>query len=369
MRHAWLIVLMLAAPAWAATFIVATTGSDANPCTLEQPCATYAHVRPLLASGDTLYFRQGSYVENIQITKESLVASGTSWGSATTIAGYPGETVTLTGGQGIQATIYDSALLQYVVFQNFHITNDGVLQAQGCGYRADGSVDMGCGPHFVRFQDIEVSGFGCHFGVANSYGASDLQYLNVTVHDGGCDRLDHGFYVLAPRSLYDQVAVYNVSGYCFQLYDSACPVSDGVAERNCGSDTVIRNSTFHDCRGDGAVTLNHGDGIQFYNNSVTNSHGGVGVSYGQPDGTTIHDNTIANNTGSAIEIGAGPMRTHVYNNTLSNNGADVTDRGTGTTSEPGLPPSDPPSGPSGPGTSPRLPPRTIPNPALAAAGL
>ena len=367
-----LLVLFLASPSWAATYFIAPGGSDSNPCTEAQPCATYGRARTNLASGDTLYLRGGTYSETILMTKDSALPSGTSWGSATTIAGYPGETVTLTGG-GIQATIYDSALMQYVVFQNFHLTNNATLGAQGCGYRPDGSVDMGCGPHFLRFQDMEISGTACNSAVGNGYGASDLQYLNINVHDGGCDRLDHGFYVLSPRGLYDGITVNNYAGYCFQLYDSGCPSQDGGVSRDCGDDTVVRNSHFSNCRGDGAVTLNHGDNIQFYGNSITNSHNGVEVSYGQPDGTTIHDNTIANNTGAAIHVGESPINTHVYNNHLSNNGAEVDNRGTGTTTEPGLPPSDPPGGTPGPAPGPsldpRLPPRTIPNPALAAAGL
>jgi hypothetical protein len=96
-RTATLLALLLASPlAHAATYYVATSGSDSHPCTETQPCATVAQAASHMTAGDTLYVRGGTYSETI--TAATRLPSGTSWNTAVTVAGYPGETVTLTGG-------------------------------------------------------------------------------------------------------------------------------------------------------------------------------------------------------------------------------------------------------------------------------
>jgi hypothetical protein len=341
----WLLAVLLllwAAPTWGNTYYVDQNGAggtcaSGNPGTQSQPKCTIAEGIALLSGGDTLYIRAGTYNESINSQNSNPLPSGSSWATATIIAGYPGETVTLTGGQGIQVIIYGPGVrVQYVIFRNFQIRSGTYgLQAQGCGYFGDGTVDMSCGPHFIRWQDIDVANTGCSSGVANSYGVSDLEYINVTVHDGGCDQLDHGFYVLGPRGLYDNIHVYNMTGYGFQMYDSLCPSPDGGITRNCGADTIIRNSRIHDngAVGQGGVTLSHGSNIQFYNNLVYNNNlGGVGVAYGAMTNTQIYNNVFYGNPqGAGLDISAASINTLVKNNIFLNNQGTVSGAlGTGT---------------------------------------
>lgn len=350
-RHRWtlfgLLLALLLGPSlsWAATYYVSNAGSDSNACSLTLPCLTIATGRTKLSSGDTLYLRGGTYTEGIvTVWSQSpapggiRIPSGTSWATATTIAGYPGETVTLAGGTGIELRLQQSGnpvLFQYIIFQNFTITNDGGLGAQGCGYAdANGNVPLNCGPHFIRFQDIEISGKGCSASVGNGYGASDLQYLNITVHDGGCDRLDHGFYVCSPRTLYDGVEVYNYAGYGLQHFDEgSTPAGDG--SRNCGEGTIIRNSRFHHNAwdGEGAVVLTHGKNMQFTNNLVYDNAGfktdgtggsralvGVSLSYNSPVNVQVYNNTFFGNGSEGLHIDAAAIGpNYVKNNVFWNN--------------------------------------------------
>lgn len=45
----------------AATYYVAKTGNDSDPCTESQPCLTVSHGVTLLTPGDTLFVRAGVY--------------------------------------------------------------------------------------------------------------------------------------------------------------------------------------------------------------------------------------------------------------------------------------------------------------------
>ena len=108
----------------------------------------------MLSSGDTLYIRGGWYNEGIGVNGVTNLPSGTSWSTATVIAGYPGETVQL--GGDISTDFWSGqaylGVVRYVIFQNF-VLDGHVLSAHGCNI---GVYDPNCGPHFIRFKDIEV---------------------------------------------------------------------------------------------------------------------------------------------------------------------------------------------------------------------
>src|SRR5215475_1054797 len=73
--------------ATAATYYVATTGSDANPGSQSQPFRTIDKGVQALHAGDTLYLRGGTYTnQSIGYWGPTPVPNGTSWATATTIA-------------------------------------------------------------------------------------------------------------------------------------------------------------------------------------------------------------------------------------------------------------------------------------------
>ena len=81
-------VTALVAPAPAATYYIATNGSDSNPGTsTNQPFATLAHAVSAMAGGDVTYMRGGTYATSSQI---SMTKIGSSAGRYT-ITNYPGE--------------------------------------------------------------------------------------------------------------------------------------------------------------------------------------------------------------------------------------------------------------------------------------
>jgi hypothetical protein len=75
--------------------VIATSGSDSNPCTLASPCATIAHAAALAAPGNNVYARAGTYTFSVE---QDIGVAGTS-SQHIVIAGYPGDAVPVfTGG-------------------------------------------------------------------------------------------------------------------------------------------------------------------------------------------------------------------------------------------------------------------------------
>src|SRR4030095_10162291 len=210
--------------------------SDSNAGTKQSPVCSIAKGRQLLnaaGGGNTLWIRAGTYNESLDVTKANPLPSGSNWTSATVVAGYGMETVFINGGQGIgfkpQNNASEEQLFQYIIFKNFKIEGgyEGI-GAQGCNWTGT-TARMECGAHFIRWDTIERFNFGgigsCPNGAGGGFGAPDLQYLNITIHDGrssGCDPQPpgHGFYVAAERMLIDNATVYNMNGYGIQIFAS-----------------------------------------------------------------------------------------------------------------------------------------------------
>jgi hypothetical protein len=73
---------------------VATWGDDANDGSRRYPVATFSGAASLVTESDTIWYRRGSYHE--QILTSSLVNSGISWDAPLRVRAFPGEVVRLT---------------------------------------------------------------------------------------------------------------------------------------------------------------------------------------------------------------------------------------------------------------------------------
>jgi hypothetical protein len=298
--------------ATAATYYVATTGNDANGGTQAQPFRTIAKGLTVLRAGDTLYLRGGTYQEGID-TLQNAIPSGTSWSNPVTIGAYPGETVTLNAPVNING--YGSTVYQYIIVDGLILDGRGVNQV--------GVFIGGSNAHHIRVQNSEVKNHS-KMGV-QAYDTTDLEYIRLKVHDNGTDRLKHGFYIAIKNALIDECDIYNNSGLGIRIYNSSCTTND------CADNTTIRNSSIHDNRGDGGVTLNHGRNILFSNNLVYNNLNGVGVAYGNPTNTQIYNNTIYNHPqGDGISLTSVAASTVIKNNILYQNSRAIQDQGVGT---------------------------------------
>ncbi|HOZ84338.1 MAG TPA: right-handed parallel beta-helix repeat-containing protein [Niabella sp.] len=113
----------------AATYYVATNGSDTNPGTISEPFATINKVQSVIAAGDTAYFRGGTYtIQESQIMATSspykrvfvMNKSGTTT-KKTCYWGYPGERPVFDLSQvnptGFRVTVF------YVSASDLHFKN------------------------------------------------------------------------------------------------------------------------------------------------------------------------------------------------------------------------------------------------------
>jgi parallel beta helix pectate lyase-like protein/uncharacterized protein DUF1565 len=290
--------------AFATTYYVATTGDDGNSGTQSRPFRTIRKGLTMLRAGDTLQLRGGIYYEGIN-SQNQTIKSGDSWASPVTIAGHQGEVVTLKGGLNLNA--YRGSL-RYLVFDNLTIDGRGVFVG-------------GLGAQHIKLQNSEIKNAPSN-GI-QGYDAAYIEFINLKVHNNGSSRWDHGFYIAMQHTLIDGCDIYNNSGYGIQVYNGHCTTYD------CADHTTIRNSSIHNNRGTGGVTLSYGRNISFSNNIVYNNRNGVHVSYGKPTNIKIEDNNIYNSV-YGILISESSIGTIVQDNILSQNAIAINDRGTGT---------------------------------------
>lgn len=303
-QHAVMVTAVLtgilhANAASAATFYVATSGNDANPGTLASPFRTIAKGLAVIRAGDTLYIRGGTYNEGIN-SNHQTIPTGTSWSDAPLISGYSGETVVLTGHLNM-----DHSYIQYVVFSNLVL--DG------------GAASFFNGAHHVRLQNSVVKNAATQ-GIHGAY-TSDIQFINLKVHNNGSTKYDHGIYAAIKNMLIDGCEFYDNSGYGIHIYDTSGSRADN---------SIIRNNRVYNNRGAAGVILSYGTNIQFYNNIVYNNLNGVSANYSASN-VQFYNNTIYNHPqGSGVEVGGGASSTIVRNNILYQNGTPIINAGSGT---------------------------------------
>jgi len=246
-----------------------------------------------MQAGDTLFLHGGTYSQ--RLSSGSLpIPSGTSWSNPVTIASAPGETAVV---PGVDLNGYHGGTYQFIAFDRLVVEGSTVFFG-------------GSGTHDIRMSNSEVKnakehGPACGLGGpevcpgasgVQVFGAANIEFSGMNVHDNGLNRLDHGFYVCGHNLVIRDSEVWNNSGYGIQVYDSASP--------GCSSGTQLLNNRIHDNRGDGAVTLNHGSGLAVVGNRIENNSGGAIQAPCQGGATNIRaeGNTFAGNTGGDMEI-------------------------------------------------------------------
>jgi parallel beta-helix repeat protein len=115
--------LFLSASLPAATYHVASTGSDANPGSLAQPFATLNRAVSAVAPGDTVLVRGGIYAQTVNLWAQGTPAA------RLTFQSYPGETAILDGTTLPANTTLVTISGEWVDWQGFevrHATRTGI---------------------------------------------------------------------------------------------------------------------------------------------------------------------------------------------------------------------------------------------------
>jgi hypothetical protein len=326
--------------AYAATYYVATNGSDSRSCAQAQsassPKQSLNNSIGCLQAGDTLYVRQGTYAEAIM----NVRFAGTSWNSPIRIAAYPGETVWLTSA-GAPYVVYLASGQQYIEFDGINL--DGSSASTGVIQIASWS---GGNAHHIRFKNAELVGnTNTNFNTAGSGPAMVLvtgqaagiggnEFISLTVHHAG-NLIDTapGFYIGSSDNLIDACDVYDTTGTGIEVFNGY-----GLTPNN----NTIRNSRIHDItRGRPSNGGNTGWGLiveaatstKIYNNTIyrnTLNGAGHGLILSDAPNSQVFNNTVYANTGYGIEVVSYSPGTLVQNNiSYSNYWNDYLDYGGG----------------------------------------
>jgi uncharacterized repeat protein (TIGR02059 family) len=120
-----IIILLLCIPiaANAANYYVATNGNDNNPGTIDKPFFTLNKAWTVVAAGDIVYMRGGTYSYTSQ---QRLLGKNGTAGNLIKIWAYPGEVPTISKGSGWTWTSYRAGVYfsgNYVHFRGIKITH------------------------------------------------------------------------------------------------------------------------------------------------------------------------------------------------------------------------------------------------------
>jgi len=296
----------------AATYYVATTGSDAVPCAnatnISTPRLTIKQGMNCMVAGDILYLRGGTYAEAIDTNSQTL-PSGTSWNNAPIISGYPSETVTITFSTSYN--IFNIAQnVQYISFENMIIdgqnTADNVVGIGTTG---------GTGANHVRLRNCQVKNTG---------------HINVFLH-GSNNWIDncHVYNGMMPAS--SQVYNFYVEGSNNLIENSEIDHSNyqaitSYSGSNMPSGNTYRNNIIHHTGlvsiSSGGLTLDKGINLLAYNNIIYSANGhGMIIGCCGTTNAHVYNSTVYGGaqTGIWIQDLNGATGTIVQNNIVYNN--------------------------------------------------
>ena len=311
-------------PLHAATFCVATTGSDANPGSSSAPWKTVQKAADSLAPGDTALVRGGVYQEAVTVH-----VTGSPAGGFVAFKNYPGETPVLDGA-ALQVPPGDTGLFliadrSYVAIEGFEIRN---YQANS-GSRVPAGIFITGASHDLTLLSncvhdiVNTNKNGNAFGIA-VYGTSPAQPVSNFVARG-----NEIFHLKTGNSesfvLNGNVIRFDVSGNFihdnnnigidFAGFERACPdpaqdrARDGVCRANVVSNiTAGANPSYGagDLSADG-IYCDGCSNVLIELNQVHHSDIGVELASEHANGTadrvTLRGNLIWSNSTEGIAIG------------------------------------------------------------------
>jgi hypothetical protein len=282
-------VLVSPAAAHAATYYVATTGSNNNPGTEKQPWQTVAYAVATMVAGDTTYVRGGTYKEEIIRFRESGAQS-----SPIKLLNAPGESPIV---DCIDASKLHRILIEHpsgqinplgwITIEGFEIRNcyngikiisghDLTIRRNWIHHNTPGSGILGNGTRVLIDQNVinhNANIEGCEAGTAS------------------CKPGGHGIYFHGTAVTIINNLIYDNLTFGIQLNGSTAsstydPATDPGPEYAVSENWLIANNTLaYNRRGAGVVVWGFScnnariENNIFYENAVTNSNATQGVHF------------------------------------------------------------------------------------------
>ncbi|MEX2492803.1 MAG: right-handed parallel beta-helix repeat-containing protein [Nitrospirales bacterium] len=343
----------VAGAAHATFYYVAINGNDSSNGSEASPFRTIKHGVTVLAPGDTLYVKAGTYKEYITNDKSFrtniFIPNGKSWDEPVTVAANPGDTVTIMPGSGKAFFWIMDGQDKYLIIDGFIV--DGQNTASH-GFKFTN------GTRYIRVENSEIKN-SVYTGVIvtntlvnrSTYGLpADTyhEFKNLHVHHNGTNVKDHGFYIETSHNLVENCDIHHNSGNGGKFY-----MSDEAGGGGTSNNNIFRYSTTHDnstncqtlCTG---WLLGSGKGNQAYGNISYNQPVGFSIGshaidnilynniaydniyygihvygdWGGSDHAMVYNNTVYNNHLYGIGVRTGSRDTVIKNNIAYNNGAN-----------------------------------------------
>jgi len=323
------------AVASAATYYVALSGNDSNPGSISAPWRTIRVAVSRLKAGDTLYIRGGVYTgpaDNID-TQAATVPSGTSWSSAITIAGYPGETAKIQPPDWYPGIRLTTGAPSYLIFQDLTIDMSRQLDDFNPAVNdKPEAIYVSSGTHHIRFQRLDIGYTMSNAiqwstnGVGPAY-SSYLELLDSKIHHAGQATGDSGHGGPGINNGYGIYMFTDDNVLAGNEFYSNC----AIAINSYGSRNVFKNNVIHNngTRGGPAPAMNIGSSSYpgmsqdnlLFNNLIVSNRGGVQI-YTNTVNTGLYNNTIYGNQLDGLHLQYFGSVT-VRNNIIYGNGMDV----------------------------------------------
>jgi parallel beta-helix repeat protein len=305
-----------------ATYYVATTGNNANAGAETTPFQTLNKGVSVLKPGDTLYVRQGTYVEKLF----DSIPAGTSWTQPVTVAAYPGEKVTIQPNAAEHVLVFQGSDTHYIIIDGFII--DGANSLYN-GVKIT-STSQG-GAHHIRIKNTEIKNTQTS-GILVTAGADYNEFINLDVHHtglsatSGSDGGGHGVYIGSANNLLERSSIHDNRKVGIQVYNGKGGVNNNIIRYN----KSYKNGTAGLSDGKSGLIIGSGSGTIAYNNIVWGNPGsGITVGYGA-SGVKVYNNTTYDNQEYGIDVRSS-SNTEVKNNIIyGNKSGSITNAGTGT---------------------------------------
>lgn len=321
----------MAPPVFAGSFYVAPSGSDSAAGSEAAPWGTLGNALLNTGPGDTVYLRQGTYAEAVEMRGDPGNRFGhTMGGSATatwTLSAYPGETATLTAS-------FSAYSIQYSRLQNLTFEGGAQLSVG----TADWVTPSGDRSHHVEISGNTFSGAQVQYGFIEAmFDNSLIEGNTVTVGAGG-GNLDHGIYLHnGDGNVVRGNVVSGAAAYCLHVYDERKhPTDPQTFFRN----VVIENNALSGARSHAGLIISQGgdtrvEGVLVRNNVlVGNAQAGIDLTnYGSEtmSGIKIYGNTIDGSSDGILIGNNNVTASEIKNNLIRVSGAHLNQENAGAT--------------------------------------
>lgn len=217
------------------TYVVSTTGNNANDGGILTPFATFAYAQSVASNGDTIYLRGGTYTDYTPITKSLMLSA------------YETEPTVLQPTAGIEGAALLISTSNVTVDK---LTVDAVNRKRGIDISTAANVTLSNG-EVKNCYGVGEGQYGQGIVVSQDETCRDVLITDMLIHHVGSTASDtlakcHGIYAACPGMHIRRTEIHTVDSHAVHWYGSQ------------GGDLTLEDCYIHDVR----------IGAGFYNSSV-----------------------------------------------------------------------------------------------------